>query len=230
MRKEFKRMEKDGKYKSLIELNEEEMSKLITAILLRRSDKDIEDFIGNIYLVKFLNKLEDARELSAIINACSRLEHGNVALSLCMGNKTARKKAEEIYLEYKRHLIDGLNLVSNIKKIEGSDYVIINAKENIKDSVIGTIASILSMSSIYKKGTMIITMAHNGNKIKISGRIVGRNGDGRNIREILDSVVAEIGGESGGHALAAGCLISREKEKEFIELLKKRLEIELVKI
>ena len=221
---------KDGKYKSLIELNEEEMSKLITAILLRRSDKDIEDFIGNIYLVKFLNKLEDARELSAIINACSRLEHGNVALSLCMGNKTARKKAEEIYLEYKRHLIDGLNLVSNIKKIEGSDYVIINAKENIKDSVIGTIASILSMSSIYKKGTMIITMAHNGNKIKISGRIVGRNGDGRNIREILDSVVAEIGGESGGHALAAGCLISREKEKEFIELLKKRLEIELVKI
>ena len=45
---------KDGKYKNLIELDEEEMSKLITAVLLRRKEKDTEGVIGNIYLVKFL--------------------------------------------------------------------------------------------------------------------------------------------------------------------------------
>lgn len=219
---------KDGSYKSLIELNEDEMSKLITAILLRRNNKDIDDFIGNIYLIKIFNKLEDSRELSAMINACSRLEHSNIALSLCMGSKEARKKAEGIYADYKQHLISGLNFVSNSQKIEGNNYIIINAQNNIKDTVIGTIASILSMSAVYKEGTAIITMAHNLDKIKISGRIVGRNG--RNIREILDSVVERIGGESGGHAFAAGCLISKEKETEFIELLKKSLEIELVKI
>ncbi len=218
----------DGRYKSLIELNEDEMSKLITAILLRMNEKNIEDFIGNIYLVKFFNRLEDARELSAMINACSRLEHSNVAFSLCLGNKRAKKKAEKIYAHYKQHLISGLNFVSTTKKIEGDNYVIINTKNNIKDTIIGTIASILSMSPSYKEGTAIITMAHNKDKIKISARIAGRNG--RNIREVLDSVVKEIGGESGGHASAAGCLISKNKEKEFIELLKKRLEIELVKI
>ena len=84
------------------------------------------------------------------------------------------------------------------------------------------------MSSNYRQGTAIVTMAHNEDKIKISARIAGRNG--RNIREILDSVVEEIGGESGGHALAAGCLISKEKEEKFIESLRKKLEIELVKI
>jgi len=194
---------KEGRYKNLIELNEDEMSKLITAILLRRNNEDISDFIGNIYLVKFSNRLEDARELSAMINACSRLGHGHIS---------------------------GLNFVSNLKKIEGNNYVIINAKNNIKDTVIGTIASILSMSSVYKEGTIIVTMADSEEKIKISARVAGRKGNGRNIREILDSVTGEVGGESGGHALAAGCLIEKTKGKEFIELLKKRLEIELVKI
>ncbi len=219
---------KDGKYKNLIELNEDEMSKLITSILLRTNKQKTEDLIGNIYLIKIFNKLEDTRELSAMINACSRLEQSHIALSLCMGKKEARKKAEKIYANYKQHLISGLNFVSNSKKIEGDNYIIINAKNNIKDTVTGTIASILSMSSIYKEGTAIITMARSGDKIKVSGRIAGRNG--RNIHEILSSVIQEIGGEVGGHALAAGCLIEKEKEKAFIEVLKKKLEVELVKI
>ncbi len=219
---------KDGVYKSLIELNEDEMSKLVTAIVLKRTKRDTEKFIGNIYLIKIFSKLEDAREISAMINACSRLDHSEVALALCMGSNEARKKAERIYADYKQHIISGLNLVSSIEKIQGRDYIIINAKDNIKDTVIGTIASILSMSAVYREGTAIITMAWNNDKIKVSGRIAGRNG--RNIREILDSVVEKTGGESGGHPLAAGCLISKAKEEEFIELLKKKLEIELVKI
>lgn len=219
---------KDRRYKSLIELDEEEMSKLVTAIVLRRAKKDTEKFIGNIYLVKISNRLEDAREISAMVNACSRLDHSSVALAFCMGSKEARQKAERIYASYKQHIISGLNYVSNLEKIQGKDYIIINAKDNIKDTIIGTIASILSMSSFYKEGTAIITMAWNNDKIKVSGRVAGRNG--RNIREILDSVIERVGGESGGHPLAAGCLISKEKEEEFIEILKKRLEIELVKI
>jgi len=36
--------------------------------------------------------------------------------------------------------------------------------------------------------------------------------------------------EIGGHMNAAGCLIQKEKEKEFIETLRKDLEIEVVKV
>jgi len=226
---------KDGKYKSLMELNDDEMSRLLTAILLKRNKRETEDLVGYIYLVKFSNRLEDARELSAIINACSRMGNSNIALTLCMGNKESRKKAEKIYAEYKQHLIEGLSLVSNIKKIEGDNYVIINAKNSIKDTIIGTIATIIAVSSVYKKGTAIITMAYNGNKIKVSGRIAGRRINGRNensknIREILESVVKETGGEIGGHDVAAGCLISRAKEKEFIAALEKKLNFELIKV
>ena len=92
----------------------------------------------------------------------------------------------------------------------------------------GIIASILSNSSLYEEGTIITTMAYYEDKIKISARNVGRKG--RNVREILDSIVKETGGEVGGHEFAAGAMISKDKEKDFIEALRKSCEIELVKI
>ena len=81
---------------------------------------------------------------------------------------------------------------------------------------------------IYEEGTIITTMAYYDNKIKVSARIVGRNG--RNAREILNSVIEQVGGEVGGHENAAGCIISKEKENEFLTSLKKNLELELIKI
>lgn len=218
----------NGEYKSLIELTEEENSRLITSILLRRIKKENSEIIGNIYLVRFFNKLEDARELSAMINACSRLGYSDIALLLCLGNKQSRIKAESIYANYKQHIVSALNFVSTVKKIEGKGYVIINAKNEIKDTIIGTIASIISVSSMYEEGTAIIAMAHSDDKIKVSARIAGRNG--RNVREILESVTSKIGGDCGGHALAAGCLISRENEKTFIDYIKKALDFEMVKV
>jgi RecJ-like exonuclease len=218
----------NGQYKNLIELNDEEIKKLVTAIMLRNPKTKNKDIIGNIFLLKFFNKLEDARELSAMINACSRLGESSTALRFCMEVSGARKEAEEIHIKYKQHLFSGLKFVSKIEKIQGKGFVIINAEDNIKDTIIGTIASILSKSPLYEEGTVIITMAYYEDKIKASVRNAGRNG--RNVREILDLVIKETGGETGGHEFAAGCMITRDKEKKFIDLLKKNLEIELVKI
>lgn len=218
----------NGKYKSIIELNEEEMKKLTTSIMLRNPQTKNKDIIGDIFLLKFFNKLEDARELSAMINACSRLGKSNIALRFCLELPDARREAEEIHARYKQHLITALKFVSDISKIQGKDFVIIHAKDQISDTIIGTIASILSNSSLYEEGTIIITMAYYEDKIKTSARTVGKNG--RNVREILDNVIRETGGEVGGHKLAAGCIVSKNKEKKFIELLRKNLEIELVKI
>jgi len=219
-----------GKYKSIIELNDGEMKNLTTSIMLRSPKTKDKDIIGNIYLLKFFNRVEDAREMSAMINACSRLGSSGAALSFCLEVPEARKKAEEIHAKYKQHLIAGLNLVSKIEKIEGNGFVIINAKDNMMDTIAGTIASILSSSGVYEEGTIIATMAYYENKVKVSTRISGREAKGRNLRKILEEVVNEIGGETSGHEFAAGCIISRENEEKFIEVLKKNLEIEMVKI
>jgi len=221
-------------YKSLIELNEDEMKRFVTAIALRIPDaaEKMKKFIGNLFLVKFFNQAEDARELSALINACSRMGHSHIALLMCMGNSNSRKQAEKIYIKYKQRIVGGLNHVDTNPKIEGKQYVIMNAKDQIQDTIIGTIASILSMSATYKEGTVIITMAYNEDKIKVSSRIsgMGRKEGGRNLKEMMDEVTDLMGGESGGHKFAAGCVIKKDKEEAFIEFIKKKLDIEHIKI
>jgi len=186
------------------------------------------DIIGDIFLIKLFNKLEDAREVSAKINACSRLGRSDIALQLCMEIPKAKKESELIHARYKQLIISGLKFISESEKISGKGFVIINARDQIRDTMIGTMASILSASALYEEGTIITTMAYYENKIKISARSVGKNG--RNLREILDQVVKIVGGEVGGHKFAAGCNILKDKEEEFTTLLRKNLEVELVKI
>lgn len=219
-----------GKYKSLLELNEKEMERLVTSIMLRNPQSENKKIIGDIFLIKLYNQLEDGRELSAKINACSRSGKSEIALQFCMEIPSAKKAAETIHLKYKQELISGLNFIQQAEKIIGENFVIINAKNKIKDTMIGTIASILSNSSIYKEETIIIAMTLNEteNKIKISARNVGNRG--RNVQKILDSIITSIGGEVGGHEFAAGGIIDREKEQKFLELLKKNLEIEMIKV
>ena len=220
------------KHKALIDLTEREMKNLTTAVTLRLSSKEAQDHIGNLYLIKLFNKIEDAREVSAMINACSRMGESQIALLFCLGNSLARKKAERVHIKYRQQIISGLKYIEQQKNLEGREYVIINAKGNVKDTIIGTLASILSFSSTYKEGTVIIAMAYNKNQIKVSSRMAGRNHNSpRNLKQLMDSVTKSLGqGDSGGHQYAAGCTINIDKEQEFIDLIKKKLEFELVKI
>ncbi len=218
-----------GKYKSLIDLTEEEMEKLVTSVMLRHPQKK-EKLIGDLFLIKMFGKLEDAREISAKINACSRTNNSHTAIAFCMENQEGKKQAESIHVKYKQELISGIKFVQQIKKIEGKGYSIINAKEKIKDTMIGTITSILANSALYTDGTLIISLAKDqeNNKIKISARNVGRVG--RNSREILAKVMESFEGEIGGHQFAAGCSINPEDELKFIEKLKKTMEFEIIQI
>lgn len=210
--------------KSLIDLTEEETSRLLTAIFVRRANcNSKEEIIGNLYLLKFFNRKEDARELSVMINACSRMGQSDMALAFCLENQNAKANIEEIYTEYKQQLISALGYIEKLDKVNGNGFVIMNAKDNIKDTIIGTVTSMLSSSLNYKEGTVLIGMAYTQDKIKVSARIVGR--EGRNLKELLEKVTLKFNGEVGGHMKAAGCIIKKESEQEFIESLKKDLEI-----
>ena len=217
-----------GRYKSLIELSEGEMEKLMTSVMLRNPKSRDSEIVGDLFLIKLYNQLEDARELSAKINACSRSGESAAAIQLCMEVPNAKKKAQSIHTKYKRELIEGIKFMKETEKIQGKNFVIINAQDKVKDTMVGTIASILSSSSIYEEETMVTTMAYYDGKIKISARNAG--GRGRNVRDVLHNIVTKMGGEVGGHEFAAGGIIKQSQEQEFIDSLKKNLEVEMVKI
>lgn len=218
----------NGKYASIIDLNDEEMQKLVTSIILRNSSVSEKEILGDIFLIKLFNKLEDARELSAVINACSRFGESGVALQFCMEIASSRKKADSIHAKYKQGLIAGLKFANSTEKISGNGYVIINCQGEIKDVMAGTIASILASSKIYENGTVVVVLSYSEEGIKVSARVVGDTG--RNVFALLEKVVGVVGGDIGGHVNAAGCNISRDKENEFVELLKKNLEVEMVRV
>ena len=155
----------DGKYKSLIELNDDEMKKIVTAIMLRRLERNNEDLIGNIFLVKHFNQLEDAREMSAKINASSRLGEPYTAILYCLEDSNAKKQTDKLYAKYKQMIISGLSIVNNIEKIKGNGYIIINAESKINENVISVITTILSKSSLYQEGTVIIALSYADNAI-----------------------------------------------------------------
>jgi len=219
----------EGKYKNLIDLEDEEIEKLTTSIMLRNPKIKNKKLIGDIFLIKFFGKLEDVREISAKVNACSKFGQSATALQLCLEASSAKKRAESIHAKYKQLLLAGLKEVENSEKIQGEKFLIIKAKEKIKDTMIGTITSILSHSSLYQEETIIVGLAKDQERIKVSARNVGSKG--RNVREILEKVTKSIGGEEvGGHEFAAGCTITQEQEQEFLELLKKILELQVIKI
>lgn len=221
----------NGQCKALYELTEEEMTKLVTAVMLRGAKAGAmnqENLIGNLFMVKFFNKLEDAREISALINACSRMERRDIALGFCLGNKAMREEAERVYINYRQSLTSALKYISESEKMEGKNYMIIHGKDKIKDTIIGTVASILSHSPLYPEGLLIVALAYDQERVKVSARLSGRKGG--NVREILNKAVIPIGGEVGGHPNAAGCLIPREKENDFISELRKVLDVEIVKV
>ncbi len=218
----------EGRYKTLYELTEEEMNNLINAITIEGiEEKAIQKLIGDLYLIKLFDKQEDAREFSNLINFCSRMNFPQISLGFCLGNKKSREDAERIYHEYRQHLIAALKYVSESEKISGKNYAIINAKNNIKDTIIDSVASIISHSPAYNEGTIIVALAYNEDKIKVSARMRGL--DGRNVCEVLHKAIVDIGGEVGGHSNAAGCFIEKEQENHFLDKLKKVLEVELSK-
>ena len=219
------KIRENDKFKKLVNLTEDELKNLTTGIILKRlgSEKNPADIFTDIYILKDEDDesfTKDAREFSTLLNCCGRLGKPSIGIGVCLNNKNLKEKANGLMKEYKIELINGLNWFYDNKDrlIKGNHYIIINAQENIKDTLIGTITSIISKANLYRENTILISMAYTvDNSIKVSMRICNGNNNESNVdlREILKEITKDKF-EAGGHKYACGCLIPLEKEKEFI--------------
>lgn len=225
--------DKLGKYRRLSNLTSDEIKRLVSGIILERmkSEKSSpEDVLGSIYLLKNEKEDEiykDLREFSTLLNACARLNKASIGLGVCLNDSQSKEQAREVMTNYKMEIINSLNWFHKNRKtgriIELENLTMINAEEYIKDTLIGTTASILSKSNIYKSGTIIIAMAHTVDGFtKISARISG-NCKEISLRNMLQDVIKIVGGQTGGHENAAGAIISQEKDDQFITEVKNYL-------
>jgi len=217
---------KDNTYKKVIDLTEEELKQLVTGIILRRlgSEENPEDIFGPVYSITSEEEgstTRDAKEYSTLLNCCARLGKPSIGLGTFFKNKKAMENATGLLSTYKKEIIISLDWFHKNRKttsiMEKHGYVIINAEDNVRDTLIGTLASMISKLNLYDLGTIILSMAHSANETKISLRLVGYKDV--DLRGILQKIVGKVGNHIvGGHKIACGALIPQEKEFEFIKI------------
>lgn len=223
---------KNGKeWRKMVHLDEEEIKKLVSGIIMRRLGEDSpEDVLGNVYILtdeKKESPFRDAKEFSTLLNACGRLDKASLGIGACLGDKKDKEMAMKSLNGYKREIINAINWYQENKGnkdiIQGKGYIIINAGGNVRGSIIGTLASIISKSNELKDGTFILSMADMMNGYyKVSLRLSGRKEDA-DLREIVKKISDKVGGEAGGHMNAAGAMIKEDRVEEFIKTAKEVL-------
>src|SRR3989344_877893 len=203
-----------GNFRKLNDLNDDEMKELVTGVILKRfgSEDNPEDIFGDVYLLKNEeDNYKDVREYATLLNACGRLRKPSFGIGTFMNNPTLRKKADELLKNYKLEIINSLNWFYKNKEsfIKGKNFVIINAEDNIKDSMIGTLCSMISNSNVYDRDFVIVGMAYT---IEGDIKISMRTNSSVDLREIIKEVA-----DGGGHSNACGAFINKDNEKKFIE-------------
>ncbi len=222
----------NGAWKKLVDLGDDELQKLATAIILRRLDEEKpEEILGPVYILineKKESPLRDVKEFSTVLNACGRLGKASIGIGACLGNAEIKEKAIKTMAAYKREISNAMNWYKSAESnvIRGRGYMILNAEENVMPTIIGTVASIISKSGEIEDSTFILSMAQMiSGKTKASLRISGNGKHSVNLREIISRIAEAVDGQAGGHNDAAGALIDTEKEAEFIETAKRILEM-----
>lgn len=213
-----------SKFKTLSDLNEEEKEKLVTAIVLKRmgnSDAP-SDILGSVYEIPGLeSNISDLNEFSTVLNACSKMGSYPTAVSLCLNTENSLKTARDVVVIYKKEILNALKFYESKEAVKETDKCIyLIAGNNISDSIINTVSSIVAKSHATNK--IIIGLANAGEDIKVSAR----NSDlcqEINLKNLMSSVATKLGGEGGGHKNAAGAFIPIGKEQEFIKMFEESL-------
>ncbi|MFA5176278.1 MAG: DHH family phosphoesterase [Candidatus Nanoarchaeia archaeon] len=216
----------ENKFRRLCDLSDEEIKKLTTAIILKRmgSEKNPDDVLGDIYTL--VDEAEDsvtrnAKEFATLLNACSKMGKPSLGIGVCLNDSISKEKANLLLLDYKKEIIKALNWFYSKRKTEtiqeGPGYVLINSEDNLKDTMIGTLTSMITKSNLYPNGTIIMTVGHTlDGCLKASIRGIDTKKDLRKLVESISEKLPLKDAEFGGHGEAAGCILSLEQEKDFL--------------
>lgn len=160
--------------------------------------------------------LSDTREAASLLNACGRLGKPDLGVQVLLGKDSRiARDAQRSYRQEIKHAHSFYSTTENIT--EEDDLLIINAEKNILPSVAGTLCSSLARGRSVMEGTTVVCLAQYGDgTTKVSSRSL--NGT-RDLSELMKSAAEAVGGEGGGHDVAAGAIIPTEKEQEFVDQL-----------
>lgn len=237
-------IKKDGRFIMLADLDDDQRKRITTALVLRLIEggvppKRAERIVGDVFTLKKEEKrttLRDAREFATLLNSCGKYDKGDIGISVCLGDRDRICKLSQEMLSGHRE-----NISTSYKWLQGDKSRVKETRglyhfhggAAISESILGTVAGMLLSSKGLDPLKPVIAFAQTPqDQIKVSGRATREQvGKGINLGRAMSKACKTIGGEGGGHDVAAGAKILKGKEEDFIIemdiILEKQLEGEV---
>ena len=221
---------KEGdRFRTVADLSQDEKQKIVNAIIAYLTSIGFQsnivlDMVGTVYsLVKEPqgSPTRDAREFSALLNACGRTGNPSIGISVGMGDRTtALEEANEVVVSYRKTLasyIDWLTRTPDAVQKFKTIWVV-RGEEQIQESMTGAFSSILSSAGNLSPdhATIVLTRSKDGG-IKLSARAPEKMlKKGVDLGAALTATAKKYSGFGGGHNVAAGAHIKVQDPKEFL--------------
>ena len=221
-------VKREGEWRRWVDLDAAERRTLVSALIRRAvasgvpADR-IESLVGTSYTLveeEPGTELRDVSEFSTLLNATARYERADVGLAVCLGDRDAALgEARRLLRTHRRNLSEGLQWVKTEGVTHEEHLQWFDAGSRIRETIVGIVAGMAVGSPAVDRSKPVIAFAEkSATELKVSAR-----GSGRLVRSGLDlsAVMREasrsVGGDGGGHDVAAGATIPAGERDAFLE-------------
>ncbi|VVB50754.1 DHHA1 domain protein [uncultured archaeon] len=222
----------NGTTKSYVDLTHQEKEHLTTQLYINLLDAGTPEFliqrmVGEVYtLLKepLHSELRDAQEYSTVLNACGRHENAETGVAVVLGDRQSKWAEAKNMLNYHREMLkQGIDFVTQNGAETHPHLYFFNGTGKISENIIGIVAGMAYGARVIKTDKPVLALAEDKddlNSYKISARatwdLVHR---GIHLGDAMRNCSRQLGGEGGGHDIAAGARVPKEQLQKFIELV-----------
>jgi RecJ-like exonuclease len=224
-------IKESSRWRVASELTPAEKEKLVIALTpyLEVSGDDASSIRGNVYLLRKEDEssyLKDARDFASLLDATGRMGKAGLGIALCMGDRgTALTDAEKTLLDYRNTILKYMRVLLSDEErvIQDGPIVQLVGDGIVHENMTGALSNALSNMPQLRNKTIILRTITKGGEIKFSIRR-GHNAQGKvNLGQAMMQAAASVGGNGGGHEMAAGARVPAVRANLFYERLKSGL-------
>ena len=219
-------LRRNGEWRTWADLTDDERRTVASALVQRAVKRGvpagkIESLVGTTYTLTAEpsgTELRDASEFSTLLNATARYERADVGLAVCLGEREASlEEARKLLATHRRNLSEGLDLVKE-RGVTQSDHVqYFDAGDAIRETIVGIVAGMALGTDGVDADKPIIAFADADGETKVSSRATGPLvGRGIDLSVVMREAAQSVGGDGGGHDIAAGATVPAGTEAAFI--------------
>jgi RecJ-like exonuclease len=165
-------------------------------------------------------ELRDASEFSTLLNATARYERADVGLAVCLGDRGAAfERAKELLANHRRNLSEGIEWVETNGVTHEQHLQWFDAGDEIRETIVGIIAGMsMGAEGVSREKPIVAFAGKSDEETKVSSRGTGPLvGQGLDLSIVMGEAARAVGGDGGGHDIAAGATIPAGEEAAFIE-------------